>query len=103
MATKRSGTRWLRRLARTVLLGMTATLSSVAESRTIESVVHEYGSAAHASLRPAFAKAGIAYPPKQLWLVALKEERRVELWAAAGGARRHVKDYAIQAASGELG
>jgi murein L,D-transpeptidase YafK len=86
-------------------LAMTVTLllSTVAEPRTIESVVQEYGAAAHASLRPALAKAAVAYPPKQLWLVALKEERRVELWAADGGARRHVKDYEIHAASGEMG
>jgi murein L,D-transpeptidase YafK len=82
-----------------------AVLSAVAEPRTIDAVVKEYGAAARASLRPACVKAGVVYPPKQLWLVALKEERRVELWAADGdgAARRHVKDYDIRAASGGLG
>jgi murein L,D-transpeptidase YafK len=105
MATKQSGTGSRRRRARAVLLAMTALglLANVAESRTIESVVRQYGPAAHASLRPAFKAAGVAYPPKQLWLVALKEEERVELWAADGGPRRHVKDYKVQAASGEAG
>jgi hypothetical protein len=105
-ATKQSGTGWLRSRARLDSLAMTvlAFLSTaVAESRTIDSAVKQYGPAARASLRPTFEKAGVPYPPKQLWLVGLKEERRVELWAAAGGPRRHVKDYEIQAASGELG
>jgi murein L,D-transpeptidase YafK len=86
------------------LLAMTLLLvAAMAEARTIESVVAEYGPAAHASLRPAFAKAGVAYPPPLIWLVAFKEERRVELWAASGKERRRIKDYAIQAASGGLG
>jgi hypothetical protein len=88
------------------LLAMTASsflFSPMAEARTIESVVAQYGPAAHASLRPSFAKAGVAYPPAQIWLVAFKEERRVELWAGSGQERRHIKDYAIQAASGAFG
>jgi hypothetical protein len=90
-----------------LLLAVTAisVLPIVASARTIDAVVKEYGGAAHASLHAVFAKAGVAYPPKQLWLLALKEERRVELWAADGdgAARRHVKDYEIHAASGGLG
>jgi murein L,D-transpeptidase YafK len=86
-----------------VLLALTILFSTVTSARTVESVVQELAPAAQASLRPAFQKAGVSYPPKKLWLVALKDERRVELWAAEGAERRHVKDYEIKAASGEAG
>lgn len=84
---------------------VTGLLSStpMAEARTLESVLAEYGPAARARVRPAFERAGIDYPPHEVALLVFKEERRVELWATSGTERRHVKDYAIQAASGGPG
>jgi len=74
-----------------------------APARTIESVVHELGPAARERLRPHFERAHVPYPPRQIWLLAFKNERRLELWAGHDRDRHHVKDYAIQAASGGPG
>lgn len=64
----------------------------------------EYGPAARTRLAPAFAAAGVAYPPARLILVGLKDEMRLEVWAAdAAGPFRFVHVYPILAASGELG
>jgi hypothetical protein len=75
----------------------------MADARTIDDVVKQYGPAARGRLRPHFERAHVAYPPRQIWLLAFKEERRVELWAGDGTRRVHIRDYEIQAASGEAG
>jgi murein L,D-transpeptidase YafK len=74
-----------------------------ARPRSVDDVVQQYGPDARAHLRPLFAQAGVAYPPKSVRLLALKEERRLELWAASEGEPRFIKEYAIQAASGGPG
>jgi hypothetical protein len=57
------------------------------------------------ALAAAFAAApGRAYPPARATLLAIKDERRIELWAPdAAGRMRHVKSYPVLAASGGLG
>src|SRR5687768_8530412 len=74
----------------------------MAEARTIDGVVAQYGPSARARLRPAFERAGIDYPPRRVWLLGLKEESRLELWAG-NRSRVHVKDYPILARSGVAG
>ena len=83
-------------------LALVFLLSAMAEARSIDDVVRLYGRDARQRLAPAFERSGVTYPPAHAWLVALKEERRLELWAG-GRDRRHIKDYEIQAASGEAG
>ena len=76
----------------------------MAEARSIPDVVERYGPEARERLRPPFARAGVTYPPERVWLVALKEEWRLELWAGPNAReRRHVKDYTIQGSSGGPG
>lgn len=76
---------------------------AVAERRTVADVVRSLGPEARARLRPHFEKAGVAYPPRAATLVALKAERRLELWAEDARGQRFVREYEIQAASGRLG
>ena len=45
--------------------------------RTVASVLALYGRDARARLKPAFARAHVAYPPKRLALLIFKNERRV--------------------------
>ena len=85
-----------------LVLSVVLLLPTMAEARSIDDVVKLYGRDARQRLAPAFERSGVAYPPASVWLVALKEERRLELWAG-GRDRRHIKDYDIQAASGEAG
>ncbi len=74
------------------------------DARSIADVVREMGPAARDRLRPHFAAAGVAYPPRSVTLLALKQERRVELWAAAAsGPPRAVHSYEVLAASGVAG
>lgn len=57
-----------------------------------------------AALSQLFAKAGVAYPPEELYLRAFKHERELEVWAGARGQPlKKVKTYPFCAASGELG
>ncbi len=71
--------------------------------RTVADVLDRFGPAAKARLRPHFERAGVAYPPRRLAVLAFKEERVLELWAAGEGAWAHVKTYPILAASGRVG
>ena len=73
------------------------------DARSVADVVRDMGPAARERLRPHFAAAGVAYPPRSVTLLALKEERRVELWAAAAGSPRIVRSYPVLAASGVAG
>lgn len=72
--------------------------------RTVADVLATIGSPVEKRLRPAFAKAGIPYPPPRLALLAFKQEKRLELHAAnASGRFQFVRSYPILAASGGAG
>jgi hypothetical protein len=58
---------------------------------------------AEAILRERFELAGVDYPPQRIQLIALKQSRRLELWAYQDNRWRYVHDYAVFAASGEAG
>lgn len=57
------------------------------------------------ALRAMVQKAGLSYPPKQLFFRALKEEKELEIWGAssAKGRLKWIKTYPIEAASGVAG
>lgn len=71
--------------------------------RTVEEVIARYGPGAEKRLSPYFTRSGIEYPPEKIALVALKEEKRLELWGFGGGAWRKIKEYDILGASGASG
>jgi len=54
-------------------------------------------------LRDRFEVAGVDYPPERIQLIALKQTRRLELWAYQDGGWHYVHDYPVFAASGESG
>ena len=71
--------------------------------RTIEEVIRVLGPHVDRRLRPAFRQAEVAMPPEQVTLLALKEEKRLEIYAANDSNRpRFVLSYPILAASGIL-
>jgi L,D-transpeptidase catalytic domain len=79
-------------------------LSLPAKPRTIEEVIDVVGARAERRLRPAFDRAGIPIPPQQLTILALKQEKRLEIYAADhSGGHRFVLSYPILAASGTSG
>lgn len=71
--------------------------------RTVEDVHRMYGAYATRKLNQYFAKAHVAFPPQAITLVALKQEKKLELWARDNNEFRLVHTYGIRAASGVAG
>lgn len=78
-------------------------LPSYSGQRTVDDVLAGFGPYAMEQLRPHFHKAGVAYPPREITLIALKDERKLEVWARDNGNYRWIRDYPILAASGGSG
>jgi hypothetical protein len=73
------------------------------DQRTVEDVLQAYGPYATRKLNPYFAKAKVSFPPREVTFIALKQEKKLELWARGNGEFRFIRDYDIQAASGVAG
>ena len=71
------------------------------QPRTVADVVRALSHPVETRLRPVFAAAGVPYPPPDFTLVALKAERRLELYA--GEPARRVCAWPILGASGTAG
>lgn len=70
---------------------------------TVRDVVQVYGKNVQDKLGYYFTKAKVAYPPRQVTLIAYKQEKKLELWARDNGDFRFIRDYYIMAASGDAG
>ena len=70
---------------------------------TIEDILQGYSAYATQKLNPYFAKAKVSYPPREIIFIALKREKKLELWARNSGEFRFIRDYDIKAASGVAG
>ncbi len=75
----------------------------VNSKHTIAQVVAVYGQSVQRRLQPFFALRDVAYPPEQIALLAMKQEKKLELWARNGQAWSYVRTYPIRAASGVSG
>lgn len=71
--------------------------------KTVSDVMKTIGPGAEARLKPYFASAGVAYPPREIALIGLKDEMELELWAKSDSRWVHIHTYEIQAASGVTG
>ena len=71
--------------------------------RTVEDVLQDFGPYATDQLTPYFKQAKVTYPPSEMTLVALKAEKKLELWARGDRDYRFIRDYDILAASGSAG
>jgi murein L,D-transpeptidase YafK len=70
----------------------------------MEQATAEYGPSVRKRLRPAADRLKIAWPPKDITLLAFKSERILEVWAKNDdGVQKMLAHYPILAASGELG
>ncbi|MDD1633019.1 MAG: L,D-transpeptidase family protein [Methylococcaceae bacterium] len=70
---------------------------------TVEDILQTYSAYATLKLNPYFAKAKVSYPPREVTFIALKQEKKLELWARDSGEFRFIRDYYILAASGVAG
>ena len=76
----------------------------LAGRRTVDEVLAEYAPDADTELKSLHEGAGLEYPPTELALVAMKAERRLDVWAKnATTPFRRIKRYGIRGASGTLG
>jgi hypothetical protein len=72
--------------------------------KTVEDRLNEYGPAARERMKPWFESAGVSYPPAAMTILALKADRRVEIWAGTPeGQPRKIHTYRVYAASGQAG
>jgi hypothetical protein len=71
--------------------------------RTIQDVLYQFGPYADQQLKPYFKDAGVAYPPREVVFIALKQEKKFEVWARDMGEFRFIRNYDIKAASGVTG
>lgn len=78
-----------------------------ADKRSLADTETLFGPSARVRMLPSFIVAGVDYPPKSVTLLAIKDERRVELWATNDQSEVkqwiHVRDYKVLAASGIAG
>lgn len=70
---------------------------------TVGDVLQAYGKTVMGKLGHYFTKAKVSYPPREVTLIAYKQEKKLELWARDSGEFRFIRDYFIMAASGEAG
>lgn len=72
--------------------------------QAVDNAIKRYGLRTEPELMRFFAKANVAYPPRDIALLAFKKERRVELWAHNESKPWHlVHTYPLTAFSGRLG
>jgi murein L,D-transpeptidase YafK len=74
-----------------------------AASAQIATTLASLSARVEATLADRFAFAGLDYPPQRIQLIALKQSRRLELWAYQAERWHHVHDYPVFAASGGAG
>ncbi len=87
-----------------ILSGAPTAALDAAPLETIYDRLVEFGEPVRKRITPFFEHAGVHYPPSRIALVAIKEARKLELWAANENAElRLIREYDVLAASGKLG
>ena len=69
--------------------------------KSVRDRVEQFGPTVQTRLSPLFERIGEEYPPQQMGVVGLKQERRLEVWVA--DPPKLLKSYPILGASGTLG
>ncbi len=79
-------------------------MSNDSAASSLASRLLQYGPAARARLQPVFEAAQVSYPPARVVLLALKQEKILEVYAAdTNRDLRFLRSYPITAASGSAG
>ncbi len=80
------------------------TAQSLGGAATVGERVAAHEGAVRARLAGDLRRAGVAWPPRQMWLLVLKTERVLRVYVdGSDGRPRHLRDYAILGASGGVG
>ena len=76
----------------------------VSMDKAIDNAIIRYGLQMEPQVIGMFKKAGIAYPPRDIALLAFKKERHIQLWAKDDNKSWHyISTYPLTAFSGRLG
>lgn len=102
IASSRQVVRGLRRLMAVCLASLLIAVPPL-QADEVDMALQRLADRAEPTLQERFQLAGIDYPPERIQLIALKQSRRLELWAYQGNRWHYVHDYAVFAASGEAG
>ena len=91
-------------ITHTILMISCSVIVGCAQAATIAERVAKYEAAVNQRLTPLFKAQSIPYPPTKFTLIALKEEKKLELHVpGTNGQYRLIKTYPILAASGTAG
>lgn len=72
--------------------------------QAVDFAITKYGLRTEPELKRFFRQAGVAYPPKNIALLAFKKEEHLQLWAQTKNKTwRHIHTYPLTASSGNLG
>ncbi len=72
--------------------------------KTTNEIVSLYGARVREELIPFFKQNNISYPPKELTFLALKNEKRLEIWAKdSNDKNKYIRSYKIWKLSGKTG
>jgi len=81
-----------------------AAVQMIKGKKTIADRVGQFGETVQARLEPEFQAAGLPYPPAEISLIGLKDERILELWAAGSdGKWKYIRSYPVLGMSGGPG
>ncbi len=76
----------------------------LAGKKTVADRLSQYGATADSRLKPYFDKAGVSYPPSAVSMLAIKDQKLLELFARdSDDMWALIRTYPIRAASGTLG
>jgi hypothetical protein len=73
------------------------------DKRTVENNMQKHKPYGTRKLNLYFSKAKVSYPPQEVIFIAMKQEKKLELWARGSGEFHFIHEYYIQAASGVSG
>ena len=98
----------MRRLTVFLLCFISSQIHSMAHQvngeNAIDNAIMRYGLHLEPQLMRMFAKAGISYPPRDIALLAFKQERYLQLWAKNNKTSwTYINTYPLTASSGRLG
>ncbi len=71
--------------------------------QSVADVINKYGDDAEKRFLSSFKEADIQFPPGQLILLAIKDRKKIEVWARDKEKYRFIKEYKVKALSGGPG
>ena len=71
--------------------------------QTVAEVIANIEPSVNETLRQRFAAVGAVFPPKEIALLAIKDQNNLEIWSRQQGDWLYINTYQVQAASGNIG